>query len=141
MFERLMRRGGGVGEEAKRVLGRCPVCGEGLSVTRLECPNCDTALEGHFTLENLYRLSPEQLQFVETFIKCEGKINRVEEELGISYPTVRSRLGEVIQALGYEVEVEGEGERPSPERRREILDQLSQGKISAGEATRLLRGE
>ncbi len=140
MFERLMRRGGGLGEETKRVLGRCPVCGEGLRVTRLECPNCDTAVEGHFTLGNFYRLSPEQLQFVETFIKCEGKINRVEEEMGISYPTVRSRLQEVIQALGYKVEGEVE-ERPSPERRKEILDQLSQGKISAQEAARLLRDE
>jgi len=134
-----MRRGGGLGEEMKQILGRCPVCGEGLSVTRLECPSCDTALEGQFTLGRFYHLSPEQLQFVETFIRCEGKINRVEEELGISYPTVRSRLGEVIQALGYEVE--GEEERPSPERRGEILDQLSQGKISAEEAARLLRGE
>jgi hypothetical protein len=134
-----MRRGGRLEEEMNQVLGRCPVCGEGLSVTRLECPNCDTALEGHFTLGRFHHLSPEQLRFVETFIKCEGKINRVEEELGISYPTVRSRLQEVIRALGYQVE-EGPA-RPSSERRQEILEELSQGKIGAQEAAGLLRGE
>ena len=139
MFGHLVRRGRRLEEEANQVLGRCPVCGEELSVTRLECASCDTALEGHFRLGKFYHLSPEQLQFVETFIKCEGKINRVEEELGISYPTVRSRLQEVIQALGYQME-EG-AERPSRERRRDILDQLSQGKIGAEEAARLLRGE
>ena len=140
MLRQLMRRGAKLEEGMNQVLGRCPVCGEELSVTRLECPSCATALEGHFTLGRFYHLSPEQLRFAETFIKCEGKINRVEEELGISYPTVRNRLQEVIRALGNPVEEE-QTERPSPGRRREILSQLSQGEISAEEAARLLRGE
>ena len=139
-MRQLMKRGERAEEGMNQVLGRCPVCGEELSVTRLECPSCATVLEGHFTLGRFYHLSPEQLRFAETFIKCEGKINRVEEELGISYPTVRNRLQEVIRALGYPVEEE-QTERPSPGRRREILSQLSQGEISAEEAARLLRGE
>lgn len=140
MLRNILRRGTRLEEEGGRVLGRCPVCGGEFAVIRLECPNCGTALEGRFTLGRFYRLSPEQLQFVETFIKCEGRINRVEEELGISYPTVRSRLEEAIRALGYQVEEE-KVEQPSRNRRKEILDQLSQGKINAEEAARLLRGE
>jgi hypothetical protein len=85
------------------VIGRCPVCNDLLEVTSLHCRTCDTTLEGHFDLGRFYQLTPEQLAFVETFVRCEGKINRVEEELGISYPTVRNRLSEVIRALGYEV--------------------------------------
>jgi hypothetical protein len=92
------------------VIGQCPICHDTLHVTRLHCRNCDTALEGHFTLGRLYQLSPEQLGFVETFVRCEGKINRVEQEIGMSYPAVRARLTEVIQAMGYEV---GEPE-PAP---------------------------
>jgi hypothetical protein len=120
------------------VIGQCPICRESLTVTKLHCRNCDTTLEGHFTLGRLYQLSPEQLSFVETFIRCEGKITRVEEEMGMSYPAVRSRLTEVIRALGYDV---GESERRpvSDETRRKILAQLSEGKISAEEAVQLLR--
>jgi hypothetical protein len=122
------------------VIGLCPICGEKLAVTRLHCRNCDTSVEGHFSLGRLYQLSYRQLQFVETFIRCEGKINRVEQEMGLSYPAVRARLTEVIRALGYEVGDGDEGEGVSEDTRREILSQLSEGKIDAEEAVKLLQG-
>lgn len=121
------------------VIGQCPICGESLAVTRLHCRHCDTAVEGHFTLGRLYHLNPNQLRFVETFIRCEGKINRVEQEMGLSYPAVRARLSDVIRSLGYEVG-EPEGEGVSEELRAEILAQLSEGKITSEEALELLRG-
>jgi hypothetical protein len=120
------------------VIGQCPICGESLAVTRLHCRNCDTSVEGHFALGRLYHLSPDQLRFVETFIRSEGKINRVEQEMGLSYPAVRARLNDVIRALGYEV---GEGKDTITEsERREILAQLSEGELTAEEAVELLRG-
>jgi hypothetical protein len=120
------------------VPGKCPVCGEDLTVTRLHCRSCDSVLEGQFGLGRFYQLSAEQLQFVETFVRCEGKINKVQEELGFSYPTVRSRLMDVIRALGYEVRDET---GVSPDQRRKILEDLAQGSISSDEAVRLLQGE
>ncbi len=121
------------------VIGTCPVCGENLTVTRLYCRACDSAIEGHFTLGRFYQLAPEQMAFVETFIRCEGKLTRVQEELGMSYPTARARLTEVIQALGYEVS----DSKPdiSPEERRMILEQLASGEISSEEAVQQLQGE
>lgn len=121
------------------VIGKCPICQEELTVTRLHCRSCDTTLEGQFALSKLYQLTPEQLEFVELFVRCEGKINRVEQELRMSYPAVRARLSEVINALGYAV---GEPEiKPiSPETRREILAELSAGNLSVEEAMQLLRG-
>lgn len=122
------------------VIGQCPICHDTLHVTRLNCRNCDTSIEGHFTLGRLYYLTSEQLAFVETFIRCEGKINRVEQEIGLSYPAVRARLTEVIRAMGYEVG--GSGEKGvSEEARREILAELNAGNISAEEALELLRGD
>lgn len=120
------------------VMKRCPVCSGDLEVTRLYCRNCDSTLEGHFELGRFYRLSSEQMEFVETFVKCEGKINKMEEELGISYPTVRSRLNEVIRALGYDVPQE---ELVTPERRREVLERVQKGEITAEEAVELLKGK
>ena len=84
--------------------GRCPVCSNTLSVTRLQCGHCGTGIEGAFGLGRLQALTAEQVQFVETFMKCKGKIKDVEVELGISYPTVVARLNEVVRAMGFEVE-------------------------------------
>jgi hypothetical protein len=108
-----------------------------LAVTRLHCRSCDSALEGQFSLGRFYQLSPEQLAFVETFIRCEGKLTRVQDELSMSYPTARGRLTDVIRALGYEVR-----EEPPPisagERKR-VLEQLASGEISSEDAVDLLK--
>ena len=121
------------------VIGRCPICEHTLEVTRLYCRHCDTALEGHFSLGRFYELAPEQLRFVETFVRCQGKLNRVQEELNLSYPTVRNRLHDVIRALGYEVDEEEET-TVSTEIRQEVLAGVASGEISAEEAARRLRG-
>jgi hypothetical protein len=62
----------------------------------------------------------------------------VEREMGISYPTVRSRLDEVIRALGYKVESD-ETEIAKSQRRKEILEALSAGEISSDEAIKMLK--
>ncbi len=123
------------------VIGICPICQEDLVVTQLHCRSCDTTLGGHFSLGRLFHLQPQQLQFVEIFIRCEGKITRVEQELGMSYPAVRARLNEVIRALGYEVGESGEAGRLDEEDRQRILQQISLGELSADEAIELLQGD
>lgn len=130
------------------MVGRCPVCGGGLEVARLECPECGSALEGRFRPCRFCQLSREQQQFIEVFIACRGNIKDVERVLGISYPTVRNRLEQVIESLGYSVD-RRESAGPSaalgaplaPERRREILEALGRGEISAEEAIRQLKGK
>jgi hypothetical protein len=141
--------------------GKCPVCSGDLVVTRLFCPSCETTLEGSFALgssrlqeafspEQLRSLLPfahltqEQLYFVLTFVRCEGRFNRMEEELGLSYPTLRSRLDELIRAMGFEPPRELPSEPTlslSPAERQIILDQLSQGTIDVEQARRRLLGE
>ena len=121
------------------VIGKCPVCGETMTVTRLHCRTCDSALEGQFSLGRFYRLSSQQLAFIETFIRCEGKLTRVQEELNISYPTARARLTDVIRALGYEVDEEAEAMAPAE--RKGILEKLASGQISSEQAVELLKGK
>jgi hypothetical protein len=127
----------------KNLLGKCPICGENLTVTRLHCRSCDTTIEGQFSLGMLELLSREQMAFVETFIRCEGKLNRMEKETGLSYPTLRSRLTDLIRAMGYEVGQEEPAFAPSgisDEERRKVLDDLARGKISSEQALKLLQG-
>ncbi len=86
------------------VPGKCPICENALTVTRLQCSQCGTGIDGAFYLGKLQALTREQVEFVETFIKCKGKIKDVETELGVSYPTVVGRLNDVVRAMGYDVE-------------------------------------
>jgi hypothetical protein len=119
-----------------QVVTRCPVCAAEMRITRLECDACGSALEGRFTLGRFQRLTREQLQFVELFMLCRGKIKDVEERLGVSYPTVVARLNEVVAAMGYSVD---QGETEALARRQEVLDALAAGRISATEAADQLR--
>lgn len=119
---------------------RCPVCRSEMEVTRLHCSTCDTSIEGRFSGGPIAHLTAEHLDFIVTFVRCEGKINRMEQELELSYPTIRNRLHEVIRALGYEPGRD-EPVEVSPEARSMVLADLESGKISADEAMRLLRGE
>src|SRR5664280_1140826 len=124
----------------KTTLSKCPVCDGELTVTRLHCDTCDTVIEGRFTNTAFAGLMTEQLDFIETFVRCEGKLTRVQEEMALSYPTVRNRLQEVIRALGYEPGKD-ETNEISDEERLGVLEELDSGKISAEEAIRRLHGE
>jgi hypothetical protein len=142
--------------------GACPVCGNAMTITRLGCGRCGSALEGSFRLTGtsvagvktsgplaprgqiesrfgrLARLHDAQIEFVETFLRCRGVIKNVEDMLGISYPTVRARLNDVLDALGFTAE----DDLPAPDdrrARREILADLAAGRISSDEAHRLLQ--
>jgi hypothetical protein len=119
----------------------CPICGDKLAVTRLNCPSCDTTLEGRYQFGRLEQLSPEQRAFVELFVRCDGKLNWVAQELKLSYPSVRSRLDEVIRAMGYEVREAPPAEEKQrlASTRQAILDDLAAGKISSEEAIKRLQ--
>jgi hypothetical protein len=105
----------------------------------LHCRACSTSIEGQFDQGSLGRLTVEQLAFVETFVRCEGKLNRMEREVGLSYPTLRSRLAEVIRQMGYTVGPESP--TVSDEERHQVLDLLASGEIDSAEAMRRLEGE
>ena len=119
---------------AYKIITRCPICDNKLNVTQLSCKKCGTKIENEFEFSNLAYLTKEQLNFVEVFIKCRGNIKDVERELFISYPTVRSKLDEVIQALGYSTKVKTENEK-------DVLDMLESGEITPDEAIKMLKNE
>ncbi len=113
---------------------RCPSCGHKMDVVALKCPVCGTGVTGRFEIDGLFALSKEQMDFVKIFLKNRGNLSEVQKELGISYPTARNRLNEIVKALGYDVKDE---EKASE---REILEKLKDGQISASEAISMLKG-
>lgn len=117
-----------------QILTSCPVCAGELAATRLQCAACGTTIGGQFALGRLGRLSRDQLRFVELLVKNRGNINQVAGDLNVSYTTARTRMDEIVTALGYTAPADD----PSTER-RDVLKRLEAGEITAEEALRLLK--
>jgi len=77
----------------------CPSCGGELTVKRLHCENCETEVEGLYSLPVLASLSQDDQEFILEFIKASGSLKEMAAILKVSYPTVRNRLDEVIVKL------------------------------------------
>lgn len=120
----------------KKLLHECPVCGKNLRVRVLQCPGCQTRIEGNFepTVSPIFYLSGKELEFVELFVKVRGNIKEVEKALGISYPTVRNILDSIISTMGYQVK-----RTPDAKQRMEIIERLEKGQIDAAQAEELLK--
>jgi hypothetical protein len=116
------------------IITRDPVSGNELIVTRLECPQSGIVIEGQFSLGWIGRLSREQLDFVELLVKNRGNIQKLAQEYDIAYNTARSRLDEIVTALGGAPEGDGRADR------RMVLDRLAAKEISVEEAMHMLKG-
>jgi hypothetical protein len=107
---------------------RCPQCNGPLRTSELHCPKCDLAIAGDFPRCRFCELPAELLEFLEVFLRCRGVIRQMEAELGISYPTVRSRIDKLLRALGLDADSQGK------QSIRDVLERVEQGELSADEA-------
>jgi hypothetical protein len=130
------------------VISTCPVCSGELAVTRLHCRSCGTTLEGEFSVGRFGRLTREQLVLLESFLRSRGNLRDMERELGISYPTVRSRVEALVRALGFGPRDGDEASVDEPTTgaagvgaatRQEILERLARREIGAEEAAVAIR--
>ena len=128
------------------VISTCPVCSSELAVTRLHCQSCGTTLEGDFSVGRFGRLNRDQLTLLESFLRSRGNLRDMERELGISYPTVRSRVEALVRALGFGPradadETEDVTAEPvaAPRSRAEILEALARHELSAEDAATAIR--
>lgn len=118
----------------RNVIGTCPICSSKLEVTELHCCDCETLIRGNFKLDKFSYLSKEEKYFIEIFVKNRGSIKEVEKDLGISYPTVKKNLDNVIEALGYNESYLNDGVN-----KKNILEKLSNGEITSEEAMKQLK--
>ena len=128
------------------VISTCPVCANELAVTRLHCRSCGTTLEGDFSVGRFGRLNRDQLSLLESFLRSRGNLREMERELGISYPTVRSRVEALVRALGFgpradAEEIDEPPAEPLPEQRTraDILEALARHELTAEEAAAAIR--
>lgn len=116
----------------------CPSCKGVLTPTVLSGAHCDIRVEGPFQLNEFATLPAEDLHFVRIFIRCEGRIRDMEPALGLSYPTIRSRLTDLKNKLSGEQKSTVET-KPEPSSTEEVLGRLEKGEISFEEAMKLIK--
>jgi hypothetical protein len=129
-------------EKMNQLPNNCPLCQGKVVVTRFYCPGCQTSVEGSFIPQQspFQNLTQEQMNFLLTFVRSEGRLNRMEEILGLSYPTLKNRLNDLITALGFQPEKEIRI-KLSDSQRQQVLDDLENGRIDSNQALRYLQGE
>jgi hypothetical protein len=132
------------------VISTCPVCSNELFVTRLHCASCGTTLEGDFSVGRFGRLNRDQTVLLESFLRSRGNLRDMERELGISYPTVRSRVEALVRALGFGPRTDDEPEATEADKaadkpidraaaRQAILERLAAHDMTADEAAAAIR--
>jgi hypothetical protein len=115
----------------------CPTCGHVLDIRELNCQECDTTIRGRWSLGVFGRLTADHQTILRLFVSSRGNLSEVERSLGVSYPTVRAKLEEVIEALQDEPAPMPETSRQ--ETRDDILQAISAGRLSVEEGLARLR--
>ena len=135
----------------RKMIERCPACGDHMAVRRMECVACDTAVDGQFQPSSFDRLSPESLAFVELFVRRKGNLKEMERELAVPYRTVRHRLDDVVRELEasadhlpppvHEPALSPSAEAPAKAGgRQNVLERLEKGEITPEDAIKLRGG-
>lgn len=78
---------------------RCPSCDDDLFVTQLTCNSCLTTINGSYVLPQIVKLSPSEQNFVLQFFINSGSLKQMALQLGVSYPTVRNQLDDIISKI------------------------------------------
>jgi hypothetical protein len=122
---------------SNKAIGKCPVCEGRLTVSRLSCKKCNIDITGDFELNKFSYLDKEDLDFVETFLKCQGNLKDVQNSLGISYPTAKKQLDNVLNKLGYNIPVKNIDKIENID----ILSKIENGEITAREAVEIIKNQ
>lgn len=111
----------------------CPVCSDELITLRLGCATCGTEISGAFASCAYCRLSEQDLQTLEVFLRSRGNMREVQTHLGVSYPTARQRFAELLARFGLAAAEPVLSEA-------DVLAELAAGRLTVEQAEELLKG-
>ena len=131
----------------RKILERCPSCGSDLEIAELRCTRCETQIRARYHPCDFCRLSEEQSTFMRLFVASRGNLTELEKRLGVSYPTIRAKLDEVIERLGPVEGIAPMPEAPTPPQppppptrdRRALLEAVQRGELTPAEAARQIQ--
>ena len=108
----------------------CPVCGDGLALTRLSCSSCGTELSGAFDACEFCALGDDDRELLRVFLASRGNMKELERHLAVSYPTARARYDALLVRIGIE--------RPAPPPDVDLLEAVARGEIDVEDALKQL---
>ncbi len=125
----------------------CPSCEGPLEVRELYCPTCEIQLRGRFETGvggPFSRLNDDQLAFLRLFVVSRGNLSDIERTLGVSYPTVRAKLDDLIAAVSASAPSTAAASPAAaaltePLSRRELLARVADGRLSPQEGMALMQ--
>ena len=126
------------GDGYLEIPSRCPVSGGELYVSELTCEESGVVIRGKFRLPEQTKLDMEKQAFLKVFLRARGVISTVEKEMGVSYPTVRARLDNLLSELGL-APIKDDAIAKRNEKKRQILLELEAGKLTPDQAKKKLK--
>lgn len=111
-------------------LASCPICKHELKIKEVSCERCNVTYRGDFESSWLAAFSESQLEFIKLFLLVQGNLKEVQNQLGISYPTVKSRLADIIRIITKK--------EPAGDKVSDVLADLEEGFISVEEAINMI---
>jgi hypothetical protein len=120
---------------------RCPYCRSATQVREIHCEACDCGIKGAFAVNEFTYLEKEDLHFLRMFLQFEGRIREMEAPLGLSYPTIRSRLVQLkAKVFGAKARTVVDADEKA-EGTGSALDDLALGKASFEETLEKLKNK
>lgn len=110
----------------------CPYCQEKVKIKKVECQKCGIGFEGDFYTSPLMALSETQQSFMELFMLSSGSLKEMAKILGVTYPTVRSRLDHLIEDLKAEM-------KKRENYKKDLLQKVDSGLITPEKAADIIK--
>jgi hypothetical protein len=127
-------------QPSRKIIEACPTCGGPLAITEVRCEVCATEVHSHYQPCPFCRLTPEQTSFILLFVQSRGNLSELEKALGVSYPTIRGKLDEVIRIVSAPTPpTQPAPAAPPYDPSRDILARVAGGRISPSAALAALR--
>jgi len=120
----------------KNIPRECPSCGGNLNIIELQCDSCSTIIKGEYLIPKLIKLQEEEMNFLMTFLSTRGNIKEIEKDLKISYPTVKTKLDNLLISLGIKNRVES-----TTDFKKSILDSIEKGEMKVDEAVKIFKSK
>ncbi|MEW5894813.1 MAG: DUF2089 domain-containing protein [Candidatus Omnitrophota bacterium] len=114
-------------------VNQCPFCHGHYRIKKLECTQCGVSVEGDLHTSPMMSLTEDQQQFIELFVLSSGSLKEMAQVLGVTYPTVRARLDQIIEKLRNEI-------KGRDDYKQELLEKVEAGKITPEKAAQIIKG-
>lgn len=130
----------------RKLIEACPTCDSAkLSIAEVTCDACGTQVRSRYSRCPFCSLTEDQQTFLLLFVRSRGNLKDLEKTLGVSYPTVRAKLDDIVERLAPPAVTATPAPASAPatltDPRQAVLAKVQAGELSPAEALAWLSRE